>query len=66
MSFEGKTFSLYCGMKSNILGLSDDLLSLSVIPENISVKGLVGNTILNNRTIGYFPRRNAITLCYNF
>jgi hypothetical protein len=53
VSLGGVTFTLRCGMLPGLLGMT---LMMA------NTKGIVGNTILANRTVGYFPRRDLLVL----
>ncbi|MFM7282754.1 MAG: hypothetical protein ACKO32_13355 [Planctomycetia bacterium] len=53
VSLGGIAFPLHCGSLPELLGLS---LMMA------GTEGIVGNAILNDRTVGYFPRRNTLVL----
>lgn len=53
VSLEGIPFTLRCGTLPGILGMS---LSMA------GTEGIVGNAILEERTVGYFPRRSVMML----
>lgn len=53
VSLGGVTFILRCGMLPGLLGMT--LMKANT-------KGIVGNAILANRTVGYFPRRDLLVL----
>ena len=53
VSFGGVAFTLRCGTLPGLLGMT---LMIA------DIHGIVGNAILNNRTIGYFPRRRVMVL----
>ena len=53
MSFGGVVFTLRCGTLPGLLGMR--LLVAGT-------QGTVGNAILKNRTVGYFPRRRVMVL----
>jgi hypothetical protein len=53
ISLEGVPFTLRCGTLPDLLGMS---LLVS------GTDGIVGNAILSDRTVGYFPRRGVMVL----
>jgi hypothetical protein len=53
VSLGGVTFTLRCGTLPGLLGMT---LMMA------NTKGIVGNAILANRTVGYFPRRQMMIL----
>jgi hypothetical protein len=53
LSLGGIAFTLRCGTLPDSLGMT---LMMA------STKGIVGNAILTNRTVGYFPRRRLMVL----
>jgi hypothetical protein len=53
VSLGGVTFTLRCGTLPGLLGMT---LMMA------STDGIVGNAILANRTVGYFPRRRVMVL----
>ena len=53
VSLEGVPFTLRCGTLPRILGMS---LSMA------GVEGIVGNAILGERIVGYFPRRGVMVV----
>jgi hypothetical protein len=53
ISLEGVPFTLRCGTLPGLLGMS---LLVS------GTDGIVGNAILSDRTVGYFPRRGVMVL----
>jgi len=53
ISLEGVPFTLRCGTLPGLLGMS---LLVS------GTDGIVGNAILSERTVGYFPRRGVMVL----
>lgn len=48
-----EAFTLRCGQLPDLLGMTLQMAS---------VKGIVGNAILRDRTVGYFPRRRMMAL----
>ncbi|MFM1749820.1 MAG: hypothetical protein RLZZ188_3486 [Verrucomicrobiota bacterium] len=53
VSLGGVAFTLRCGTLPGLLGMT---LMMA------STEGIVGNAILSNRTVGYFPRRRMMVL----
>ena len=53
VSLEGVPFTLRCGTLPGLLGMS---LSMA------GTEGIVGNAILEKRSVGYFPRRSVMML----
>lgn len=53
ISLEGAIFELRCGSLPSLLGAT---LMMA------DTQGIIGNQILENRVIGYFPRRNMLCL----
>jgi hypothetical protein len=53
VSLGGVVFTLRCGRLPGVLGLT--LMMAGTV-------GILGNEILNNRVVGYFPRRRAMVL----
>lgn len=53
VSLRGVTFILQCGSLPGLLGTT---LMMA------EAKGIIGNAILRNRTVGYFPRRRTMVL----
>ncbi len=53
ISLGGVTFTLRCGALPGLLGMT---LMIA------NTDGIVGNSILKNRRVGYFPRRHAMVL----
>lgn len=53
VSLGGVAFNLRCGKLPELLGMT---LMMA------DTQGIVGNAVLTNRTVGYFPRRRAIVL----
>ena len=50
--FGGETFQLRCGTLPGLLGMTLMMAETS---------GIIGNAILNERTMGYFPRRKELS-----
>jgi hypothetical protein len=53
VSLGGVTFTLRCGRLPGLLGMTLKMASSD---------GIIGNAILANRTVGYFPRRRMMVL----
>ncbi|MCS6804709.1 MAG: hypothetical protein RMM98_15675 [Acidobacteriota bacterium] len=53
VSLGGVSFVLRCGMLPGLLGMT---LMMA------GTEGIIGNAILSNRTVGYFPRRRSMIL----
>lgn len=53
MSLGNVSFTLRCGLLPSLLGAT------LMLP---SVKGIIGNSILHDRIVGYFPRRHKLIL----
>jgi hypothetical protein len=53
VSFSGVKFSLRCGTLPSLLGMT---LMMA------GTQGIIGNAILSNRTVGYFPRRRLLSI----
>jgi hypothetical protein len=53
VSIGGIAFTLRCGTLPGLLGMT---LMMA------STEGIVGNAILSNRSVGYFPRRRVMVL----
>lgn len=53
VSLGGVVFTLHCGTLPGMLGITLMMAGTA---------GIIGNEILNNRTVGYFPRRGTMSL----
>ena len=51
ISLSGIDFTLRCGTLPGLLGATLKMAD---------TQGIIGNQIMNNRVIGYFPRRNVL------
>ena len=51
--FAGETFQLRCGTLPGLLGMTLMMAETS---------GIIGNSVLHKRSVGYFPRRGELSL----